>query len=351
LNDDTEFDIDAAFDTRVWQRYGCPNCGEHTVVTLLLGSPVDEPGLWDAVEQGDLVLGGCVIDAHLACESPDLACTACDWSGIRLYDQLFSADDLLGVLNAHAQYAAELWLLCTGLATRIENSAVHSGPPRLTPGDSEMLQAAEKACEELAQNATDTEQIWGSAGGPAGLETSPDCHRLLASTRHQSEGAVTILKQQLAGLAQLLIGVNATANDDIGVEIVDRAASEVLRRHPGRSNAAAALEASHAVSVDELRVELAGKICVVVMMDGVVMSLTDKSDKILQFGWRSDPLGDRAVALWELGIDPLRTWQDPLRAIEVVEAIFEHLTIDDDEPFLGIEVSSLAELIERSRYQ
>ena len=53
------------------------------------------PELFEAAEQGNLVLGGCCISPALACDSADLTCTTCNWTGFGFYGQLFEEKTIL----------------------------------------------------------------------------------------------------------------------------------------------------------------------------------------------------------------------------------------------------------------
>ena len=90
------------------------------------------PELVEAADQRDLVLGGCCITPTLACDSPDLTCTTCNWTGFELNGELFEENDLAGVMNAHAQQGSELFLQGTGLsfssATQPEMKPRPGGP-------------------------------------------------------------------------------------------------------------------------------------------------------------------------------------------------------------------------------
>jgi hypothetical protein len=331
----------AAHETTIWKRKVCPECGQQTVAQLLMGMPADDPDLWDEIERGDLVLGGCVIPTALACDMPSLICTSCDWTGFELRQRLFEANDLLGVMNAHAQHGAELFLQGAGLGFFVNDTHGLSQGSELTPGWTEMLATLKDAYGKLVEHAATV-----SEASPADHERTDwfDDEPLVghANLRHEAEESLRVMREQLVGLALVVIGMNATSNDNAGVEMADRAASEVLRHH--LDDAGPAIETTHAASLDGLRVELAGKVCVLVMMHGFAMTLTDHTGKAVHFGWRCNPLGEWQLALWQDGCEPSQTWSDPLTAVEVVDAITSHVNLGTKAPTLDVSVRPLSAL-------
>ena len=83
------------------------------------------------------------------------------------------------------------------------------------------------------------------------------------------------------------------------------------------------------------------------MMHGSVMTLTNIDDVHVHFGWRSNPLGELGLALWQDGQEPTRTWTDPLSATEVVDEIMQRLELDTGTTLTGVKVQSLESLFER----
>ena len=132
-----------------------------------------------------------------------------------------------------------------------------------------------------------------------------------AELRYRAERCLELMRQQLVGLALAVIAAHAEAGDSTAVEMADRAASGVVRRY--QEDAAAAIETIHAKTSGAVRVELAGKVCGLVMLHGSVMTLTNNDDAHVHFGWRSNPLGEWGLALWQDGQEPVRTWTDPLQ--------------------------------------
>ena len=74
------------------------------------------------------------------------------------------------------------------------------------------------------------------------------------------------------------------------------------------------------------------------------MTLTNVGAHV-QFGWRSNPLGKWGQRYGD-GHDPVRTWDDPLSAAEVVDEIIQQLDLDTESTLAGVEVQSLGSLFE-----
>jgi rubredoxin len=51
----------------------CPSCGKKAAVPIAYGFP--GPGMWDAVDRGEIILGGCVISPGM----PNMSCLSCGW--------------------------------------------------------------------------------------------------------------------------------------------------------------------------------------------------------------------------------------------------------------------------------
>ena len=83
------------------------------------------------------------------------------------------------------------------------------------------------------------------------------------------------------------------------------------------------------------------------MMHGSVMTLTSNKGEHVHFGWRSDPLGEWGLALWQDGQEPIRTWTDPLPATEVVNEILQRLELDTETTLASVKVQSLESLFAR----
>ena len=298
---------------------------------LVFGMP--GPELFEASEQGELVLGGCCITPTLACDSPDLTCTTCNWTGFELYGQIFEENDLVGVMNAHAQQASELFLQGTGLSYFIFGTAGGETPA----GWTEMLSTMADLYGELVEHAATVRQAADAAEDfPTEFGHPLDGH---AELRIQAERCLQSMRQRLVGLALAVIGAHAEASDATAVEMADRAAAGVSDRY--RDDAAAAIERIHAQTPDAARAELAGKVCGLVMMHGSVMTLTNNEDAHVHFGWRSNPLGEWGLALWQDGHEPIRTWSDPLSATEVVDEIIQGLRLDTEATVTNVEVQPL----------
>ena len=304
---------------------------------LIFGMPI--PELVEAAEQGDLVLGGCCITPTLACDSPDLTCTTCNWTGFELNGQLFEENDLAGVMNALAQQGSELFLQGTGLGFFVGDTAGDEPPA----GWTEMLSTMTDAFGELVEHAATVRQ----AADTADAFISEFDHPLAehAELRYRAERCLKSMRQQLVGLALAVIAAHAEAGDSTAVEMADRAASGVVRRY--QEDAAAAVETIHAKTPAAVRMELAGKVCGLVMMHGSVITLTNNRDVHVHFGWRSNPLGEWGPALWQDGQEPIRTWTDPLSATEVVEEIMQRLDLNTETTLTGVNVQSLESLFER----
>ena len=298
---------------------------------LIFGMPI--PELVEAAEQGDLVLGGCCITPALACDSPDLTCTTCNWTGFELNGQLFEENDLAGVMNALAQQGSELFLQGTGLGFFVGDTAGDEPPA----GWTEMLSTMTDAFGELVEHAATVRQAADTMD--AFISEFDHPLALHAELRYRAEQCLKSMRQQLVGLALAVIAAHAEAGDSTAVEMADRAASGVVRRY--QEDAAAAVETIHAKTSAAVRMELAGKVCGLVMMHGSVMTLTNNHDVHVHFGWRSNPLGEWGPALWQDGQEPLRTWTDPLSATEVVEEITQRLELNTETTLTGVNVQSL----------
>ena len=321
----------ADFEIAIRDPQDCPECGQGTLVELIFGMP--GPELFEAAEEGDVVLGGCCITAGLACDSPDLTCTTCNWTGFERYGQLFEENDLVGVMNAHTQQGSELFLQGFGLSFFVNDEAESEMPPGWTEILSTMTDAYSELVEYAAtvRKAADTaEQFTSEFGHPL------DGH---AELRPLAERRLELMRQQLAGLALAVIGAHAEAGDTTAVEMADRAAAGVLHRY--RTDAGAAVESIYAKAPAAIREELAGKVCGLVMMHGSVMTLTNDEGAHLHFGWRSNPLGKWGLALWQDGNESFRTWSDPLAATEVVDEILQRLGLNAERTLTGVEVQAL----------
>ena len=327
----------SAFEITVQPPKTCPICHQRTLVELVFGMP--GPELFEAAEQGDLVLGGCCIAPALACDSPDLTCTTCNWTGFELNGQLFEENDLAGVMNALAQQGSELFLQGTGLGFFVGDTA-GDGPPA---GWTEMLSTMTDAFGELVEHASTVRQAADTTDALINEFDHPLA--LHAELRYQAERSLESMRRQLVGLALVVIAAHAEAGDSPAVEMADRAASGVVRRY--REDAAAAIETSYAKTSGAVRVELAGKVCGLVMLHGSVMTLTNNYDVHVHFGWRSNPLGEWGLALWQDGHEPIRRWTDPLSATEVVDEIMQRLELDTETTLTGVKVQSLESLFER----
>ncbi len=309
----------------------CPACRQRTLVELVFGMP--GPELFQAAEQGDLVLGGCCITPTLACDSPNLTCTTCSWTGFELYGQIFEENDLVGVMNAHAQQASEPFLQGTGLSYFVDDNAEYEMPA----GWTEMLSTMADLYGKVVENAATVRQAADAAEDfPTDFGHPLDGH---AELRIQAERCLQSMRQRLVGLALAVIGALAEAGDATVVEMADRAAAGVFDRY--RDDAAAAIEMIHAQTPAAVRAELAGKVCGLVMMHGSVMTLTNNEDAHVHFGWRSNPLGEWGLALWQEGHEPIRTWSDPLPATEVVDEITRGLGLDTEAAITNVEVQPL----------
>ena len=296
------------------------------------------PELFEASEHGDVVLGGCCITPTLGCDSPDLTCTTCNWTGFELYGQLFEENDLAGVMNAHAQHGSQLFLQGSGLSYFVYGTASGEVPA----GWIEMLSTMADVYGELVENAATVQHAADTAENlPSEFGQPLD---ELAELRQQAERCLEFMRQRLVGLALAVIGAHAQMGDTTSVEMADRAAAGVLHRY--RDDAAAAIELVHAETPAAIREELAGKVCGLVMLHGWVMTLTNHQGAHVQFGWRSNPLGEWGLALWHDGHDPVRTWDDPLSAAEVVDEIIQQLDLDTESTLAGVEVQSLGSLFE-----
>ena len=328
-----------AFDTAIQPPRICPACDRRTLVGLVFGMP--GPDLVAAAEHGEVVLAGCCIEPGLACDAPTMTCTSCDWTGFEAYDRLFEQNDLVGVMNAHAQRGSGLFLRGAGLGFFVVDD-------RLPPGWAEMLTTMETAFRALIEHAATVHDVAGDGDVGVGWFDHPLLGHPLAEhigLRHEAEQCLQVMREQLVGLALAVIGSYASSGDAVTVEMADRAASGVVSDH--LDDAAVAIETVHAATLEAFRVELAGTVCGLVMMHDKVVTLTSHSGDHLHFGWRSDPVGEWALALWQDGHEPVRTWDDPLHAGEVVDEIVERLDLDDEQPVATVKVRPLASLFAR----
>lgn len=324
----------AAFETAIQPPRICPACDQRTLVALVFGMP--GPDLVAAAEDGEVVLAGCCIEPGLACDAPNLTCTRCDWTGFEAYDRLFEQNDLVGVMNAHAQHGSGLFLRGAGLGFFVDDD-------RLPPGWAEMLAAKEIAFRALIEHAETVQHVAGDGDVPVEWFDHPLVEHI--GLRHEAEQCLRAMREQLVGLALAVIGAHASSADAVSVEMADRAATGVVSDH--LDAAAAAIETVHATTLEGLQAELAGNVCGLTMMHGSVMTLTNQGDEHLHFGWRSDPVGEWVLALWQDGHEPVRTWDDPLHAGEVVDEIVERLDLDDEQPVATVKVRPLSSLFAR----
>ena len=267
------------------------------MLELVFGMP--GPELFEAAEQGNLVLGGCCITPALACDSPNRTCTTCNWTGFELYGQLFEENDLAGVMNAHAQRGSELFLQGTGLQVFVDNEAESETPP----GWTEMLSTMTDAFGELVEHAATVRQAVDTAETFISEFSHPlDGH---AELRPQAERCLELMRQRLAGLALAVIGAHAEAGGATAVEMADRAAAGVLDRY--RDDAAAAIEMTYARTPAGARVGAR----FVVSSRWFGHDLTN--DEVhTYFGWRSNPLGGAgAVARRKRIVANLEDFQKP----------------------------------------
>ena len=328
----TRLSASSAFEITIQPPKTCPACHQRTLVELVFGMP--GPELFEAAEQGDLVLGGCCITPALACESPELTCTTCNWSGFELHGQLFEENDLVGVMNAHAQHGAELFLQANGLSYFIDDKA------EAPSGWNEMLATMTDAFGELVEHATTVRREADTAENlPSEFGHPLDRHPEL---RLRAERCLELMRQRLVGLALAVIAAHAEASDTTAVEMADRAASGVVNRY--RNDVAAAVEMIYATTSAAVRLELAGKVCGLVMLHDSVMTVTNNDGVHVHFGWRSNPLGEWGLALWQDGHEPARTWEDPLPATDVVDEIIQRLELDDETTSISVNVQSLGSL-------
>ena len=182
----------------------CPACHQRTLVELVFGMP--GPELFEAAEQGELALGGCCITPTLACDSPDLTCTTCSWTGFELYGQLFEENDLSGVMNAHAQHASELFLQGTGLSYFVDDNDGDDMPA----GWTEMLSAMSGAFGELVEHATTVRQPTQQRTNPS--TSHPSIVTLSSASKRNDVGAAAT-----AELALAVITAHAEASDATAV--------------------------------------------------------------------------------------------------------------------------------------
>ena len=80
-----------------------------------------------------------------------------------------------------------------------------------------------------------------------------------------------------------------------------------------RNDVAAAVEMIHATTSAAVRLELAGKVCGLVMLHDSVMTVTNNDGVHVHFGWRSNPLGEWGLALWQDGHEPPERGRTPSR--------------------------------------
>ena len=142
--------------------------------------------------------------------------------GFELYGQIFEENDLVGVMNAHAQRASELFLQGTGLGYFVGDNAGYEMPA----GWAEMLSMMAGAFGEVVEHAATVRQVADAAEDfPTEFGHSLDGH---AELRFQAERSLESMRQRLVGLALAVIGAHADVGDATTVEMADRAAAGVL---------------------------------------------------------------------------------------------------------------------------
>lgn len=52
----------------------CPSCKRRSIAEIIYGMPGSDPELWERVNAGEIVLGGCCILG----DEPDWCCTGCN---------------------------------------------------------------------------------------------------------------------------------------------------------------------------------------------------------------------------------------------------------------------------------
>ena len=186
-----------------------------TLVELVFGMP--GPELFEAAEQESGAWRECI--TCLNCESPKLTCNL-QLVGFELYGQLFE-NDLVGVMNAHAQHGSELFLQANGLSYFIDDKA------EAPPGWNEMLATMTDAFGELVEHATTVRREADTAENlPSEFGHPLDRHPEL---RLRAERCLELMRQRLVGLALAVIAAHAEASDTTAVEM---ATGSVRRREP-----------------------------------------------------------------------------------------------------------------------
>ena len=225
----------ADFEIEIQEPQECPSCGRKTLLNSSLECQVPNCLRQPSKE---ICVWGCCISPALACDSADLTCTTCNWTGFERYGRLFEENDLAGVMNAHAQHGSDLFLQGTGLQVFVDNEAESETPPWL---DRNALNHGRCIANSLSMR-----QRFDQAVDTAEIFISEFSHPLdgHAELRPQAERCLELMRQRLAGLALAVIGAHAEAGDATAVEMADRAAAGVLDRY--RDDAAAAIEMTYA---------------------------------------------------------------------------------------------------------
>ena len=147
-----------------------------------------------------------------------------------------------------------------------------------------------------------------------------------------------LMRQRLVGLALAVIAARKQRHHS-GRD-GRPPASGVVNRY--RNDVAAAVEMIRSFCC--CAVGTRGKVCGLVMLHDSVMTVTNNDGVHVHFGWRSNPLGEWGLALWQDGHEPARTWEDPLPATDVVDEIIQRLELDDEATSISVNVQSLGSL-------
>lgn len=215
--------------------------------------------------------------------------------------------EMLGAANLAAGQATVTWLLARGLVAEIEALRRGLRAPLVVPGVEELFGVIRVAADDAGTAA--------DALAEAGTERRESLGLL-----HEVYLAAERADIPLRRLAQLALGVSAHGGDTATIRRAERAAVTLLA---GIFHEPASLADDgpqfFATSIEGWRVEIAGAICRLIIEQDWEMTI-EAGTTTLRVSYQ--PSGELAVSID--GAAPHR-WSDPLRVIDVVDHIVDHI--------------------------
>lgn len=215
--------------------------------------------------------------------------------------------EMLGAANLAAGQATVTWLLARGLVAEIEALRRGRRASLVVPGVEELFGAIGVAADDAGTAA--------DALADAGTE-----HRDSLGLLHEVYLAAERADIPLRRLAQLTLGVSTHGGDTAAIQRAERAAVTLLA---GIFHEPASLVDDgpqfFATSIEGWRVEIAGAICRLIIEQDWEMTI-DAGATMLRVSYLSS--GELVVSAD--GTTP-RHWSDPLRIIDVVDHIVDHI--------------------------